>query len=460
MSYRGGLLWTLHFAVVAAVICFPVLAKADKRVALVIGNSAYRNVSSLDNPASDAKLLADTLRAVGFILVGGNAQLDLDKASLDRAVQAFGKQLEGADVGVFYYAGHGVQIRDTNYLVPVDANPTRELDVDFQMLDVNLVLRQMAGASTLLNIVILDACRNNPFGGRSLAVGRVKEENTRFRDTSSGLAQMRAPEGTLISFATQPGSVAQDGADGNSPYARALAETIRKPGLSIFETFNQVGLSVERATRGAQLPWVSSSPINGSFYFVPPPSSPAGGSVGGGAAPAFDPRAFELSFWESVRNSNSVLVIRSYLDRYPDGTFAPLARLRIQELQGQQQATRSVAPTLAEAPASSVPLIPRTTQQPSPGVDCVKPTEPMEFLICADAELAEWDGRMGRLYLAKRNDGRDKTAFFQQQVDWLKRRNSQCGIPRSGNLSIAGLAPAKQCVLEMTKQRFDGLSSR
>ena len=211
---------------------------------------------------------------------------------------------------------------------------------------------------------------------------------------------------------------------------------------------------------------MSSSPINGSFYFVPPPpspastTSPAGGSAGGGAAPPFDPRAFELSFWEFVRNSNSAMVIQSYLDRYPDGTFAPLARLRIQELQGQQQATRSVAPTLAEAPASSVPLIPRTTQQPSPGVDCVKPTEPMEFLICADAELAEWDGRMGRLYLAKRNDGRDKTAFFQQQIDWLKRRNAQCGIPRSGNLTIAGLAPAKRCVLEMTKQRFDELSSR
>jgi uncharacterized protein YecT (DUF1311 family) len=90
----------------------------------------------------------------------------------------------------------------------------------------------------------------------------------------------------------------------------------------------------------------------------------------------------------------------------------------------------------------------------------VKPTEPIEFLICADAELAEWDGRMGRLYLAKRNDGRDKTVFFQQQIDWLKRRNSQCGIPRSGNLSIAGLTPAKPCVLEMTKQRFDEPSSR
>ena len=251
-------------------------ALADKRVALVIGNSAYRNVGRLDNPANDAKLLADTLKSVGFTVVGGGAQLDLDKPAFDRTVQAFGAQLAGADVGLFYYAGHGVQVRGENYLIPVDANPTKEADVDFQMLATNLVLRQMEGAGTKLNIVILDACRNNPFGGRNLAVGRARDaENDRMRDTGGGLAQMQAPEGTLISFATQPGSVAQDGADGNSPYTRALADTIRKPGLGIFDAFNQVGLAVKRATRGVQQPWVSSSPIDGAFYFVPP----------GGAAP-------------------------------------------------------------------------------------------------------------------------------------------------------------------------------
>jgi hypothetical protein len=236
----------------------PVSASADKRVALVVGNSAYRNVAILDNPANDAKLLADTLSSLGFTLVGGGAQLDLDKPSL-----------AGADVGLFYYAGHGVQVRGENYLIPVDANPTKEADVDFQMLDANLVLRQMEGAGTRLNIVILDACRNNPFGGRGLAVARAREtESTRLRDTTGGLAQMQAPQGTLISFATQPGSVAQDGSGGNSPYAKALAVTMRRPNLDIFQMFNQVGLTVKRATGGAQQPWVSSSPIDGAFYFV------------------------------------------------------------------------------------------------------------------------------------------------------------------------------------------------
>jgi hypothetical protein len=234
-----------------------VAAPPGKRVALVIGNAQYQNIGRLDNPANDARLIAQALKEDGFELVGDGAQLDLDKAGLERAVQEFGNRLQGADVALFYYAGHGVQVRGANYLVPVNANPTKETDVDFQMLDANLVLRQMESAGTRLNLVMLDACRNNPFAGRGL------------RATGGGLAQMQAPEGTLISFATEPGTVAQDGSDGNSPYTKALAEIIRTPGLGIFDTFNQVGLKVKQRTGGAQRPWLSSSPIEGVFYFKP-----------------------------------------------------------------------------------------------------------------------------------------------------------------------------------------------
>lgn len=233
-------------------------AAAEKRIALVVGNSAYQNITRLDNPKNDAVLMADTLSSLGFTLIGGRAQLDLDKPALDLAVQNFGRLVQGADVALFYYAGHGVQVSGSNYLVPVSANPTREADVDFQMVDINLVLRQMQGSGTRLNMVLLDACRNNPFGPRGL------------RASNGGLAQMRAPEGTLISYATQPGSVAQDGSDGHSPYTKALAATIRQAGLDIFQTFNQVGLAVKRETGGSQQPWVSSSPIDGTFYFVAP----------------------------------------------------------------------------------------------------------------------------------------------------------------------------------------------
>ena len=231
-------------------------ASADNRVALVVGNSNYRSIPSLTNPAGDAKLMAETLKGLGFALVGDEAQIDLDKTALDQAVRRFGKQLQGADVGLFYYAGHGVQVRGANYLVPVTANPVREADVDFEFEDIALILRQMEASRTRLNLVMLDACRNNPFGERGL------------RATDGGLAQMRAPEGTLISFATQPGNVAQDGIDGHSPYTKALAETIRRPGLGVFDAFNEVGVTVKKLTGGAQQPWVSSSPIDGTFYFA------------------------------------------------------------------------------------------------------------------------------------------------------------------------------------------------
>jgi hypothetical protein len=259
--------WTQNWDALPALISLLALllagpAVAEKRVALVVGNSAYQNIARLDNPRNDAVLMGDTLANLGFTLIGNRAQLDLDKSALDTAVQNFGRQVQGADVALFYYAGHGVQVGGSNYLVPVEANPTREADVDFQMVDINLVLRQMQGSGTRLNVVILDACRNNPFGARGL------------RSSDGGLAQMRAPEGTLISYATQPGSVAQDGSDGHSPYTKALANTLKQPGLDIFQTFNQVGLAVKRETGGSQQPWVSSSPIDGTFYFLAPAASP------------------------------------------------------------------------------------------------------------------------------------------------------------------------------------------
>jgi formylglycine-generating enzyme required for sulfatase activity len=209
-----------------------------------------------------------------------------------------------------------------------------------------------------LNIVILDACRNNPFGGRSMAVGRARDsENDRMRDTGGGLAQMQAPEGTLISFATQPGSVAQDGADGNSPYTKALAETIRKPGLGIFDAFNQVGLLVKRATKGVQQPWVSSSPIDGAFYFVPP----------GGAAPsvASAPAGDEIA-WGYLNGTTDVAALRRFVDEFPRGIHRSEAEARIAALEQAARAegdrTRLAALTpaaeTAPAPALVAPVSP------------------------------------------------------------------------------------------------------
>lgn len=303
-------------SLLAVISCFLLIfntpALAEKRFALVVGNSAYQSVTPLDNPKNDALLMARTLAGLGFTLIGGGAQLDLDKAALDKAVQSFGQQIQGADVALFYYAGHGVQVSGANYLVPINANPTRETDVDFQMMDVSLVLRQMQGAGTRLNLVILDACRNNPFGGRGL------------RATGSGLAQMRAPEGTLISYATQPGNVAQDGDDGDSPYTRALAATIDRAGLDIFQTFNEVGLMVKRTTGGSQQPWVSSSPIDGNFYFKAPPAN----ALTSGRT---DQENVEITFWNSIKDSKNPQLFDAYLKRYPNGAFADIARISLEQ---------------------------------------------------------------------------------------------------------------------------------
>jgi TPR repeat protein len=341
----------------------------EKRVALVVGNSSYKNVPALGNTANDARLVADTLRSLGFRLVGDGPQIDLDRAGFEQALRSFGRAIGGADVALFYYAGHGVQVQGTNWLVPTSANPESVTDLDYEMVDADLVLKQMQGARTLLNIVILDACRNNPFGGQG------------FRNAAAGLAQMTAPEGTLISYATQPGAVAHDGIDGHSPYTRALAATLPLPGLDLFQVFNTVGLQVKRDTGGDQQPWVSSSPIDGNFYFAglfptpvqPPPLAAATAAAAtataaaapspavppvvdtpaSAPAPAIDKEAL---FWDSIKDSKNSADFREYLKKYPKGSFVGLARNRIAAL-GKAQ-TRHTEEKVAVVPPPAPPKEP------------------------------------------------------------------------------------------------------
>ena len=296
-------------------------AFAEKRVALIIGNSGYSNIPKVDNPANDADAMAETLKTLGFALVGGGAQIDLDKSNFDSAIQAFGGQLQDADVSLFYYAGHGIQVRGTNYLVPINANPTREADVDFQMVDVTLVLRQMEASRTRLNLLVLDACRNNPFLGRGL------------RTLARGLVQSQAPEGTLISYATQPGNVAFDGTDGHSPYTKALAHIVRMVGLNVWETFNEVGLAVKRSTRGSQQPWLSSSPIDRNFYFAGPPSRIDAQT---NSAPSAPPFSDAERTWAAIKGTTSHAVLEVFIRRFGDTDFGIMARKRLDELRGDE----------------------------------------------------------------------------------------------------------------------------
>ncbi len=263
MAGRIGIISRLMVAAFLLCAGMGSVAHAEKRVALVIGNSAYRTVAVLPNPASDARLMSDTLSSLGFFVVGGGAQIDLDKAGFEVALRDFARALNGADVALFYYAGHGVETHGLNLLVPVDVHPADEGDVFAQTIGLAGILDQMEKSGARINLLLLDACRNNPFRDQGV------------RSASGGLAQMQAPPGTLISFATQPRSVSLDGDDGHSPYTRALAAAMQHPGFGLFKTFNEVGLAVEKATHGVQLPWVSTSPISGNFYFAgkPAPSS-------------------------------------------------------------------------------------------------------------------------------------------------------------------------------------------
>jgi hypothetical protein len=256
MTGRIGIVSRMIFAAFLLTAGLAPAAHAEKRVALVIGNSAYQTVPKLPNPDNDARLMSDTLLSLGFFVVGGGARLDLDKDGFDAALNEFSKQLVGADVALFYYAGHGVETHGLNYLVPVDAHPQDEADVFSQLIGISDILDRLEKSGTRINLVLLDACRDNPFRDRGV------------RSTTGGLAQMPAPIGTLISFATQPRSVSLDGDGGHSPYTRALVAAMQRPGAGLFKTFNEVGLAVQKATAGQQLPWVSSSPISGNFYFA------------------------------------------------------------------------------------------------------------------------------------------------------------------------------------------------
>ena len=224
---------------------------STKRLALVIGNAAYENAPPLKNPANDAVDIAGVLSKLGFSVEHG---VNLTQRQMKAMIREFGQKLKDGGQGLFYFAGHGIQLRGRNYLIPVDANIQSETDVEDQGVDTNLMLGMMDEAGNALNVVILDACRNNPFS-RS------------FRSASNGLAQMDAPSGTLIAYATAPGSVASDGNARNGLYTQELLKNMQMPGLSIEEVFKRVRISVRNSTAGKQTPWEASSLI-GDFYFT------------------------------------------------------------------------------------------------------------------------------------------------------------------------------------------------
>ena len=255
-----------HFAAslfaLAALLAGIAPAAADKRVALVIGNSAYENVPRLTNPSNDAADVAAKLKALGFEVVEG---IDLGKRDMEKRIRAFAEALSGADVGLFYYAGHGLQVDQRNFLAPIDAQLKSESDLDFEAVQLDLVLKNMVrNAST--SIVFLDACRDNPLAANLAQVGRSL-------DVGRGLARVEAAASMMIVYATEPGKVALDGTGRNSPFTGALLRHIDTEGASIGDVMIAVRNDVLSETGGKQRPFESAS-LTGQFFFKPKPERP------------------------------------------------------------------------------------------------------------------------------------------------------------------------------------------
>ena len=224
----------------------------EKRVALVIGNGAYAKIGRLRNPPNDALDIATALQNLGFQVIH---KQDLTQRGMKRAIQEFGALLSENAVALFYYAGHGAQLGGENYLLPVDAEVSREADIPLYGVDMSGFLAQIEAAHTRCNIIILDACRNNPFEGAR-------------RAASGGLAKLDAPGGTFVAYSTAPGRTADDNPEGrNGLYTQELLKHIQMPGLTIEQTFKRVLVGVREKSGGLQLPWTASA-LDGEFYFA------------------------------------------------------------------------------------------------------------------------------------------------------------------------------------------------
>lgn len=288
------------------------------RVALVIGNSAYQE-APLRNPANDARAMSRRLAALGFEVISvENAGRD----AMQKAILEFASRLREESIGLFYYAGHGIQSRGRNYLLPVNARVENERALRFQAMEVQTVLEEMEYAGNRMNIVILDACRNNPF-------------ERRFRGGSRGLAAIDAARGTLIAYATAPGAVAADGDGANGLYTAELLRALTVPDLKAEEVFKRVRVAVSERSSGAQVPWESSS-LTGDFVFN---RSKAPATV---AAPART-GGHEALFWETIKDSENADDFRAYLDQFPQGTFASLAHIRLSALENDVSRTADPA---------------------------------------------------------------------------------------------------------------------
>jgi Caspase domain/PDZ domain len=288
-----------------------------KRIALVIANSNYTHAAALKNPAADARLIADVLRRSGFDEV--QIRSDLGKVALEAELRSFGVRSEGTDVALIYYAGHGIEAEGENYLIPTDAQLLRDRDLEVEATRMNTALAMTESAR--MRILILDACRNNPFAA-------TMQRTATSRAVGRGLARVEPTGETLVVYAAKAGSTAADGDGANSPFAEALAKRMQQPGLEISLLFRTVRDDVLARTERTQEPFTYGSLSGQAFYFRPPGKAAVAIKS---ARPALfgSALAVETAFWDEQKKSGNVPAYRSYLKRYPNGKFVIEAHGRI-----------------------------------------------------------------------------------------------------------------------------------
>jgi hypothetical protein len=349
MRARSSVLFVL------ALLCGLFAANADalaaKRVALVIGNSAYQNVAQLPNPANDAASVADMFKKAGFDAV----ELRRDVGSLDmrRALRDFYDKAASADIAVVYYAGHGIEVDGTNYMVPVDAVLKRDRDVDDEAVSLDRILESVEQAKQL-RLIILDACRDNPF-----AKAMIRTSAARALTTRGLIAAEPTTSNTLIAYAAKGGSTADDGNTGHSPFTNALLAHLTTPGLDVRQAFGEVRDDVMKATDSKQEPYVYGS-LGGSQMALVNTSTPAAAAaattVPAQAPAANDPNSQMRQDYAFAERVGTKQAWAYFLQHYPDGFYANLAKAQLDKL--------SVAGTTPTAPAT--PPAPATPAQPQP----------------------------------------------------------------------------------------------
>ena len=303
--------WLPAVLLVMAILATTEPANAAKRVALVIGNSAYKYTAELPNPQNDARLMSDVLKNLGFEVEVG---IDLKMSEMNNKLRKFSSALEDAQIALFFYAGHGLQVDGENYLVPIDAELKEARHLDFESMSMRLVLDQLGHGNQRTSLIFLDACRNNPLARKlRQSIGQSRSINV-----GRGLARIESGGGTLIAYATAPDDVAADGLGKNSPFTAALAKWVQVPDLEVRQVMTRVRQSVYEETDRTQLPWDHSS-LFGDFYFKR------------SERPDYD-QALDREFWQAIKDSNDAGLFEVYLEKFPGGVFAQVARYRISNL--------------------------------------------------------------------------------------------------------------------------------